>query len=104
MWQSIAWFYAFLPDGKELYMIVLAPVCWSIWTTRSKTNFDNYVMRSPFEIIFIVWSFLLYWSGLQTSDNKVQLAKGARKLIKLAEDLARGTQRRNDRPPNVTGN
>ena len=88
LWQAIAWVYAFLPGGETFYMVGLAAIRWSIWVTRNKVTFEGHVVRSPFEIVFTVCSFLLYWSGLQGNDDKAELAEGAKKLMKLATALA----------------
>jgi hypothetical protein len=87
LWQSIVWFYRFLPGGDSFYMIGLAAVCWSIWTVRNKATFENHVVKSPVEAVFTICSFLLYWAGLQVGDDKDKLVDGARKLMKLAASV-----------------
>jgi hypothetical protein len=67
LWHAISWFHAFLPEGRHVYMVGLAVVCWSIRAMRNKVTFD---MRSPMESVFTMCSFLLYWAGLQTGDIK----------------------------------
>ena len=80
-------------QGQNFFMVVVAALCWSMWVTRNKVTFEDYVVRSPFEVIFTMCSFLLYWSGLQGGDNRDKLAEGPKKLMKLAADLAREAQR-----------
>jgi hypothetical protein len=47
------------------------------------------VVRSPFEAVFTVCSFLLYWAGLQAGDDKDKLTDGARKLMSLAAEVVK---------------
>jgi hypothetical protein len=89
LWQSIVWFYRFLPGGESFYMVGLAAVCWSIWTVRNKVTFEKHVVRSPVEAVFTVCSFLLYWAGLQAGDDKDKLTDGARKLMSLAAEVVK---------------
>jgi hypothetical protein len=40
-----------------------------IWIIRNKVTFDEYTLKSPIEVVFIMCSFLLYWVGLQANDD-----------------------------------
>jgi hypothetical protein len=92
LWQAVFWFHAFLPGGKRFYMLGIAAVCWAIWTIRNKTTFDSYNMRSPSEAVFTMCSFVMYWAGLQTDEDKAQVLMGAGKLMEMATELARQTR------------
>jgi hypothetical protein len=92
LWQAVCWFHAFLLGGKRFYMVGIAAVCWAIWTIRNKTTFGNYNMRSPSEAVFTMCSFVMYWAGLQTSEDKAQVLMGAGKLMEMATELARQTR------------
>jgi hypothetical protein len=66
--QVVSWFYAFLPSGKQAYMVGIVAICWAIWLVINKVTFDGHIMRSSMEVVFIMCSFLPYWAGLETSQ------------------------------------
>jgi hypothetical protein len=49
----------------------------AIWLARNRATFEKKMIKSPFEIVFTVVSFLLYWAGLQARDDVKQLRAGA---------------------------
>jgi hypothetical protein len=63
-----------------------------MWTIRNKATFDNYNMRSPYEAVFTMCSFVMYWAGLQTAEDKAQLLMGAAKLMEMVTEMARQTR------------
>jgi len=65
---------------KKIHMIGLAAICWAIWRMRNSVFFEDKKCRSPTEIICLASSFILYWSGLQNSDDKMELEVGAEAL------------------------
>jgi hypothetical protein len=46
LWQSLAWLYAYLPGDERFYTLLLAAICWSIWTIRNKVTFEKYAIKS----------------------------------------------------------
>lgn len=88
LWQSLSWFYAFLPGGYKFYMIGIAAICWGIWTVRNKVTFDAHVVRSPVGSIFTICSFLMYWSGLLKGADKEIPNNGVQMLMKETSRLA----------------
>ena len=80
-WQWVA---TLLPNRKQFHIIGLAAICWAIWTTRNKCCFEKKSIRSPTEIVCSASSFLKYWAGLQSGQNKEELETGAAALLKTA--------------------
>ncbi|KAF7001427.1 hypothetical protein CFC21_017101 [Triticum aestivum] len=76
-WQYFSWCHTFLPYGKKYYTVGLAAVCWAIWLARNQATFEKKQIKTPFEIVFSVCSFLLYWAGLQQGDGVKELRSGA---------------------------
>jgi hypothetical protein len=67
------------------YKVGINAICWAIWTIRNKATFDNYNMRSPSEAVLTMRSFVMYWAGLQSTDDKAQLLMGAGRLMEMAK-------------------
>ena len=76
-WQFFVWCYSFIPDYERFYTVALCAITWSIWLARNRATFENKMIKSPFEIVFTVVFFLLYWAGLQGGDDVKQLRAGA---------------------------
>lgn len=86
IWQSLTWFYTFLPGGNKFYMLGIVAICWGILTERNKTTFDGHMVRSPVGVIFTICSLLLYWLGLLKGADKEILTVGVQVLM---EETAR---------------
>ena len=52
LWQSVAWFYAFLPGGERFFMVGVMAICCAIWNIRNKVTPDGHKMWTPCEINF----------------------------------------------------
>ena len=76
-WQYFAWCHTFLPDGQKYYTVGLAAACWAIWLARNRATFEKKLIKTPFEIVFSMCSFLLYWTGLQEEEGAKELRSGA---------------------------
>ena len=76
-WQYFAWCHTFLPDGQKYYTVGLAAACWAIWLARNRATFEKKLIKTPFEIVFFMCSFLLYWTGLQEEEGAKELRSGA---------------------------
>jgi hypothetical protein len=87
----------FFAWGKKIYMVGIAAVCWAIWTIRNKLTFDNHNMRSPLEAVFTLCSFVMYWAGLQATDDKNQMMMGAGRLMEMAAEMAKQSRTRASR-------
>ena len=88
LWQSLTWLYKFFPDGKQFYMMIIAVICWGIWTLHNKVTFDNHIVRSPLEAVFTACSFLLYWAGLLKEEERAKRQAGVKRLAHAAAALA----------------
>ena len=69
-WQ---WASVLLPNRKHFHIIGLAAICWALWTTRNDSCFEKKAIRSPTEVVCSASSFIKYWAGLQTGQNKEEL-------------------------------
>lgn len=58
-WLKIKWS---LPNGKQVYDVGLAAICWAIWKTRNAICFEGKRTKSPTEIICLICSLLTYWA------------------------------------------
>ena len=76
-WQYFVWCHKFLPVEKTFYTVGLAAACWAIWLARNRATFGKKQIKTPFEIVFSLCSFLLYWTGLQQGDAARELRTGA---------------------------
>lgn len=78
--------------GNKFYKLVVAAICWGVWTGRNKITFNNHVVRSPVSVIFTICSFLLYWSHLLKDSDKEALRQGVQVLMneisRIASSLA----------------
>lgn len=74
--QFWVWIKMSLPHGKKVYAVGLAVVCWAIWRTRNSACFDDKIMKSPTEIVCMIYSFLSYWAGLQRPKLGQQMEIG----------------------------
>ncbi|KAF7077602.1 hypothetical protein CFC21_082139 [Triticum aestivum] len=88
-WQFFAWCYSFLPGGDKFYMVGLAATCWAIWLVRNKATFEKKQIKSPFEIMFSMCPFPLYWTGLQKGDDAAKLRSGAEMIRTSTMQLMR---------------
>ena len=79
-WQYYAWCHSFLPGGEKFYTVGLAAACWAIWLARNRATFEKKMIKTPFEIVFSMCSFLLYWTGLQQGDDAKKLRTGAEQI------------------------
>ena len=70
VWQSIVWFYTFLPGGDKLYMVAISAICWAIWKARNNVTFEEHKMRTPCEVLFHISSLIKYWSGLHNKEQE----------------------------------
>uniref|UniRef100_A0A453P103 Uncharacterized protein n=1 Tax=Aegilops tauschii subsp. strangulata TaxID=200361 RepID=A0A453P103_AEGTS len=59
------------------YTVGLAATCWAIWLARNRATFEKKQIKTPFEIVFSLCSFLLYWTCLQQGDAARELRTGA---------------------------
>jgi hypothetical protein len=82
--QFWEWCDRFLPRNKNIHMVGLAVVCWTIWQTRNLVCFEKKQVRSPTEIICLPSSFITYWAGLQKEETKLNLEMGAEALKEAA--------------------
>uniref|UniRef100_A0A453GN63 Uncharacterized protein n=1 Tax=Aegilops tauschii subsp. strangulata TaxID=200361 RepID=A0A453GN63_AEGTS len=48
-----------------------------IWLARNRATFEKKMIKTPFEIVFSMCSFLLYWTGLQQGEDAKKLRAGA---------------------------
>lgn len=92
-WQYYAWSHRFLPVETSFHTVGLAAVTWAIWLARNRATFEKFLIKSPFEIVFSVCSFLLYWTGLQPQRGAAKLRQGVEmlrsstvKLMKICEE------------------
>ena len=92
VWQSLVWFYKFLPNDRKFYTLLLAAIAWATWTIRNKVTFDNYKMRSPEVIVYTVASFIGYWAGLYDEGDAAKIREGAKKLMEKTAEITRGVQ------------
>ena len=76
-WQYFVWCNKFLPGKQKFYTVGLAAVCWAIWLARNRATFEKKQIKTPFEIVFSLCSFLLYWPGLQQGEDAKELRTGA---------------------------
>ena len=67
--QCLVWLNRFLPGDEKLYILLLADIIWSIWTTGNKITFEIYVVKSPKLIIYTAASLMGYWVGLYADVN-----------------------------------
>jgi len=74
------WIKLSLPNGKPIYAVGLAALCWAMWCTRNAVCFEDKRIKSPTEIICMMCSFLDYWAGLQKPDMERQMKQGAERL------------------------
>jgi hypothetical protein len=82
--QYWVWINRFLPEGKQVFVVGLAAVCWSVWKTRNNVCFEEKRMKAPTEIICLICSTLIYWAGLQKGPVAEQMEQGAEALKKTA--------------------
>ena len=67
-----------LPSGwGEFYSVLLAYLCWAIWTTRNKVNFENYKLKSTVTIVFTACSLMKNWAGLYGEEDREFIRNGA---------------------------
>ena len=59
-WQYFVWCHKFLPGKKSFYTVGLAATCWAIWLACNRATFEKKQIKTPFEIVFSMCSFLLY--------------------------------------------
>uniref|UniRef100_A0A453P2P6 Uncharacterized protein n=1 Tax=Aegilops tauschii subsp. strangulata TaxID=200361 RepID=A0A453P2P6_AEGTS len=59
------------------YTVGLAAACWAIWLARNRATFEKKQIKTPFEIVFSMCSFLIYWTGLQSEGGAKELQGGA---------------------------
>jgi hypothetical protein len=74
-----------------VHTLITAALCWAIWTTRNKVTFDEYILKTPVVIVFLMCLFLLYWEGLYDPEDADVIRGGAKKLVAKAVELARQT-------------
>ena len=89
IWQYYAWVYALLPGFDNLYTIGLAAICWAICLARNHATFQLKWINTPFEIVFMSSSFLMYWIGLQKPEMMDVVRKGAEMLKENASMMMR---------------
>uniref|UniRef100_A0A453HD08 Uncharacterized protein n=1 Tax=Aegilops tauschii subsp. strangulata TaxID=200361 RepID=A0A453HD08_AEGTS len=51
-----------------------------IWLARNRATFEKKLIKTPFEIVFSICSFLLYWTGLQQGGDIDKLRSGAKMI------------------------
>ncbi|XBH74813.1 hypothetical protein VPH35_101691 [Triticum aestivum] len=76
-WQYFVWCHKFLPGKQTFYTVGLAATCWAIWLARNRATFEKKQIKTPFEILFSLCSFLLYWTELQQGEDAKELRAGA---------------------------
>ncbi|KAF7035370.1 hypothetical protein CFC21_046261 [Triticum aestivum] len=76
-WQYFIWCHKFLPGKQTFYTVGLAATCWAIWLARNRATFEKKQIKTPFEIVFSLCSFLLYWTWLQQGEDAKELRTGA---------------------------
>ncbi|PNT77248.1 hypothetical protein BRADI_1g59951v3 [Brachypodium distachyon] len=89
LWQLFAWMHAFLPKGDRFFVVGLAAIVWATWKCRNRVTFENYKLKSPFEIVFAAYAYLMSWAGLQKGTDVELLKEGTKKLVYNAQDLMR---------------
>ena len=90
VWQSLVWFFKFLPNDKQFYSLLLAALVWAVWTIRNKITFDKYKMKSPEVLVYTMASFMGYWAGLYEESEAARIRDGAKKLMLKAAEIVHG--------------
>ncbi|XBI17682.1 hypothetical protein VPH35_059667 [Triticum aestivum] len=88
-WQYFVWCNKFLPRKETFYTVGLAATCWAIWLTRNRATFEKKQIKTPFEIVFSLCSFLLYWTGLRKGEAVGELRAGAEMIRTSTMQLMR---------------
>jgi hypothetical protein len=53
-------------------------------------TFEKYVLQNPAEVVFMVCSFFMHWTGLHKKEDKKMLESGVKRLMETAAGLASG--------------
>jgi hypothetical protein len=92
LWQSLAWFCAYLPNDMKYYTLLTIVICWSIWITRNKITFEGYKLKNPLVITFTLCAFLKYWACLYKEEDARKIREGAQVMANKASELAKNLQ------------
>ena len=79
----------FLAWGTKFYLVMLAAVCWAMWTTRNRVTFDKYNLKNPVSIMFTACTLLKNWAGLYADEEKEFIRNGAQQLVQKAMEIVK---------------
>jgi hypothetical protein len=99
LWRCFACLHAFWYGGDFFYLALISAVFWSIWITRNKVTFDEFILKSPVTIIFTVCSIFKYWAGLYQDEDKQAIHAGVDQPRKKAAELVGGNDSSNNGGP-----
>lgn len=68
--QCVWWMPRQLIVNRIVQIVDLVVICWAIWKMRNKVCFQKKSIQSIAEIICYACSFLKYWTGLKSDDDK----------------------------------
>ena len=69
---------------KNLALVILDAVVWSVWKARNDWVFNNALIKSPKLIAYKVVGFLIQWTKMQKEKNRSQMEDI---ILKLQEGL-----------------
>jgi hypothetical protein len=93
--QFFWWFPRHIPASRNVQILGVAAICWTIWKLRNRACFEGKLIKSPIELILYATVFMNYWAGLNSVADQENIRRGARNLVNVAESMHNEGRRSN---------
>jgi hypothetical protein len=93
--QFFWWFPRHIPASRNVQILGVAAICWTIWKLRNRACFEGKLIKSPIELILYATVFMNYWAGLNSVADQENIRRGAGNLVNVAESMHNEGRRSN---------
>lgn len=82
------WLTGYDKNMKQLIVVGLAAIIWTIWKFRNKACFENNFSKDPTDLVFVAYSWVDSWTSLQKLEaNRRRLQLAAMLIRQVASEI-----------------
>ena len=87
------WLNKFGKDNRNLMIVGISAMLWTMWKLRNRLVFDNHRVTDPCVPVNLIIKNLHEWCALQKSQEKIDLMKGGvNQVERVATEIFKATR------------
>lgn len=75
-----SWLSNFPKKVRGLVSVGIAAVLWTLWKTRNDACFQRKSVTEPTSVLFQIYHWIYFWSGMQKEDRQEELRSGSKRM------------------------